>query len=100
MPNAIPSLRLFSDPSAQVLEHTEEENRTSRTVKDISAPCCLFPRVCSINSIRDILSNAKCNFFAMTNLELNTTQQPRKSDSPMFFAALRPRYSGPGAAWS
>jgi hypothetical protein len=63
MPNAIPSLRLFSDPSAQVLEHTEEENRTSRTVKDISAPCCLFPRVCSINSIRDILSDAKCNFF-------------------------------------
>jgi hypothetical protein len=43
MPNGVPSLRLFFDPSAQFLEHTEEENRTLRTVMGISAPCCLFP---------------------------------------------------------
>jgi hypothetical protein len=63
MPTGARSIRLFFDPSARFREYAAEEQKTLLNRAGFFCPLPLsLPHVCSTNIIRDIFSNAKCNF--------------------------------------
>ena len=63
MPVGARSHRLFFDPSARFLENAIEEQETLLNRTGFFCPLLPpFPYVCSTNIIRDIFSNAKCDF--------------------------------------